>query len=150
MRCGEHKLSSNGQTALVVPTFFFWVGVERGGGYHRVRRPEVVMNSHTPNAPRCLSVHAQEYTEEIERLKRDLAAARDKNGVYLSAENYTYAPPCCRSARAQRALRSVVPFQEHDGTDHRQQRKHPGVHRTHRRRGGRAEEGREDQPLLGR
>lgn len=32
----------------------------------------------------------QEYTEEIERLKRDLAATRDKNGVYLSAENYEY------------------------------------------------------------
>ncbi|CAG12333.1 unnamed protein product [Tetraodon nigroviridis] len=31
---------------------------------------------------------SQEYTEEIERLKRDLAATRDKNGVYLSAENY--------------------------------------------------------------
>lgn len=30
----------------------------------------------------------KEYTEEIERLKRDLAATRDKNGVYLSAENY--------------------------------------------------------------
>ncbi|KAA8578088.1 hypothetical protein FQN60_002512, partial [Etheostoma spectabile] len=30
----------------------------------------------------------EEYTEEIERLKRDLAATRDKNGVYLSAENY--------------------------------------------------------------
>ena len=32
----------------------------------------------------------QEYTEEIERLKRDLTAARDKNGVYLSNENYRY------------------------------------------------------------
>lgn len=32
----------------------------------------------------------QEYTEEIERLKRDLAATRDKNGVYLSAENYEW------------------------------------------------------------
>lgn len=32
----------------------------------------------------------QEYTEEIERLKRDLAATRDKNGVYLSTENYEY------------------------------------------------------------
>uniref|UniRef100_A0A3Q1JBH1 Kinesin-like protein n=1 Tax=Anabas testudineus TaxID=64144 RepID=A0A3Q1JBH1_ANATE len=30
----------------------------------------------------------KEYTEEIERLKRDLAATRDKNGVYLSSENY--------------------------------------------------------------
>lgn len=33
-------------------------------------------------------VFRQEYTEEIERLKRDLAATRDKNGVYLSTENY--------------------------------------------------------------
>jgi len=32
----------------------------------------------------------QEYTEEIERLKRDLAAAREKNGVYISLENYEY------------------------------------------------------------
>uniref|UniRef100_A0A8C5KVD1 Kinesin family member 11 n=1 Tax=Jaculus jaculus TaxID=51337 RepID=A0A8C5KVD1_JACJA len=29
-----------------------------------------------------------EYTEEIERLKRDLAAAREKNGVYISEENF--------------------------------------------------------------
>lgn len=35
-----------------------------------------------------LFLSTQEYTEEIERLKRDLAATRDKNGVYLSAENY--------------------------------------------------------------
>uniref|UniRef100_A0AAQ4RYJ6 Kinesin-like protein n=1 Tax=Gasterosteus aculeatus aculeatus TaxID=481459 RepID=A0AAQ4RYJ6_GASAC len=34
------------------------------------------------------SLCTQEYTEEIERLKRDLAATRDKNGIYLSAENY--------------------------------------------------------------
>lgn len=32
----------------------------------------------------------QEYTEEIERLKRDLAAAREKNGIYISVENYEY------------------------------------------------------------
>lgn len=37
---------------------------------------------------KILFVSMQEYTEEIERLKRDLAATRDKNGVYLSAENY--------------------------------------------------------------
>ncbi|TSS85087.1 Kinesin-like protein KIF11 [Bagarius yarrelli] len=30
----------------------------------------------------------EEYTEEIERLKRDLAATREKHGVYLSSENY--------------------------------------------------------------
>jgi hypothetical protein len=31
----------------------------------------------------------QEYTAEIERLRRDLAATRDKNGVYLAYDNYT-------------------------------------------------------------
>ena len=31
----------------------------------------------------------QEYTEEIERLKRDLYAAREKNGIFLSAENFS-------------------------------------------------------------
>ncbi|KAG9341824.1 hypothetical protein JZ751_018546 [Albula glossodonta] len=30
----------------------------------------------------------KEYTEEIERLKRDLSAAREKNGVFVSVENY--------------------------------------------------------------
>lgn len=30
----------------------------------------------------------KEYTEEIERLKRDLAAAREKNGVYISEESF--------------------------------------------------------------
>ncbi|XP_012540169.1 kinesin-like protein Klp61F [Monomorium pharaonis] len=30
----------------------------------------------------------KEYTEEIERLKRDLLAARERNGVYLAQENY--------------------------------------------------------------
>lgn len=30
----------------------------------------------------------QEYTEEIERLRRDLIATREKHGVYLASENY--------------------------------------------------------------
>ena len=30
----------------------------------------------------------QEYTEEIERLRKDLQASRDKNGIYLAQENY--------------------------------------------------------------
>ena len=30
----------------------------------------------------------QEYTEELERLKKDLYAAREKNGIFLSAENF--------------------------------------------------------------
>ncbi|XP_053957027.1 kinesin-like protein Klp61F [Anastrepha ludens] len=31
----------------------------------------------------------KEYTEEIDKLKRDLMAARDKNGIYLAEETYT-------------------------------------------------------------
>jgi len=30
----------------------------------------------------------KEYTEEIERLRRDLLAARERNGVYLAQDNY--------------------------------------------------------------
>ena len=30
----------------------------------------------------------QEYTDEIEKLKKDLLATRDKNGIYISPENY--------------------------------------------------------------
>lgn len=30
----------------------------------------------------------KEYTEEIERLRRDLLAAHERNGVYLAHENY--------------------------------------------------------------
>ena len=30
----------------------------------------------------------KEYTEEIERLKRDLTATREKNGVYITEENF--------------------------------------------------------------
>lgn len=37
-----------------------------------------------------ISLLLQEYTEEIERLRRDLEAAREKNGVYLAQENYTH------------------------------------------------------------
>ena len=30
----------------------------------------------------------KEYTEEIERLRKDLMASREKNGVFLANENY--------------------------------------------------------------
>ena len=36
----------------------------------------------------CCAVRVQEYTEEIEKLKRDLVATREKNGIFLSQENY--------------------------------------------------------------
>lgn len=32
----------------------------------------------------------QEYNEEIERLRRDLQAAREKNGIFLAEENYRW------------------------------------------------------------
>ena len=34
--------------------------------------------------------NSKEYTEEIERLKRDLFASREKSGIYVSAENYRF------------------------------------------------------------
>ena len=30
----------------------------------------------------------QEYTEEIEKLRRDLQASREKNGFYIAEDNY--------------------------------------------------------------
>ncbi|XP_035674127.1 kinesin-like protein KIF11 [Branchiostoma floridae] len=45
-------------------------------------RPEVNQKL----SKKCL---IKEYTEEIERLRRDLVACREKNGVFVSPENYT-------------------------------------------------------------
>uniref|UniRef100_A0A3Q2YDH2 Kinesin-like protein n=1 Tax=Hippocampus comes TaxID=109280 RepID=A0A3Q2YDH2_HIPCM len=63
-------------------------------------RAKNIMNKPEVNQKLTKRTLIKEYTEEIERLKRDLAAARDKNGVYLSTENYTYVPTCCHSACA--------------------------------------------------
>jgi hypothetical protein len=41
----------------------------------------------------AISAHlltVQEYNEEIERLKKDLTASREKNGIFLSPEHYQY------------------------------------------------------------
>ena len=32
----------------------------------------------------------REYTDEIERLRKDLQACRDKNGFYVSEDNYMF------------------------------------------------------------
>ena len=32
----------------------------------------------------------QEYTDEIEKLKKDLLAAREKNGIFIAEENFLY------------------------------------------------------------
>lgn len=39
----------------------------------------------------------QEYTEEIEKLKKDLLAAREKNGIYIAEENFLYVHLICCS-----------------------------------------------------
>uniref|UniRef100_A0A674EXV4 Kinesin-like protein n=1 Tax=Salmo trutta TaxID=8032 RepID=A0A674EXV4_SALTR len=51
-------------------------------------RAKNIMNKPEVNQKLTKRILIKEYTEEIERLKRDLAATRDKNGVYLSSENY--------------------------------------------------------------
>ncbi|PIK58720.1 kinesin-like boursin, partial [Apostichopus japonicus] len=48
---------------------------------HITNRPEV-------NQKLTKKALIKEYTEEIERLRRDLVAAREKNGIYISEENY--------------------------------------------------------------
>uniref|UniRef100_W5U7P9 Kinesin-like protein KIF11 n=1 Tax=Ictalurus punctatus TaxID=7998 RepID=W5U7P9_ICTPU len=51
-------------------------------------RAKSIMNKPEVNQKLTKRTLIKEYTEEIERLKRDLAATREKHGVYLSAENY--------------------------------------------------------------
>ncbi|XP_073541345.1 kinesin-like protein KIF11 [Phyllobates terribilis] len=51
-------------------------------------RAKSIMNKPEVNQKLTKRALIKEYTEEIERLKRDLAAAREKNGVYMSSENY--------------------------------------------------------------
>ncbi|NXU99904.1 KIF11 protein, partial [Cettia cetti] len=51
-------------------------------------RAKNIMNKPEVNQKLTKKALIKEYTEEIERLKRDLAAAREKNGIYISLENY--------------------------------------------------------------
>ncbi|XP_042315195.1 LOW QUALITY PROTEIN: kinesin-like protein KIF11 [Sceloporus undulatus] len=51
-------------------------------------RAKNIMNKPEVNQKLTKRALIKEYTEEIERLKRDLTAAREKNGVYISVENY--------------------------------------------------------------
>ncbi|XP_061491522.1 kinesin-like protein KIF11 [Rhineura floridana] len=51
-------------------------------------RAKNIMNKPEVNQKLTKRALIKEYTEEIERLKRDLTAAREKNGVYISLENY--------------------------------------------------------------
>ncbi|KYO42298.1 kinesin-like protein KIF11 isoform X1 [Alligator mississippiensis] len=51
-------------------------------------RAKNILNKPEVNQKLTKRALIKEYTEEIERLKRDLAAVREKNGVYISVENY--------------------------------------------------------------
>ncbi|KAM5142465.1 kinesin-like protein KIF11 [Mantella aurantiaca] len=51
-------------------------------------RAKNILNKPEVNQKLTKRALIKEYTEEIERLKRDLAVAREKNGVYLSSDNY--------------------------------------------------------------
>ncbi|XP_038677933.1 kinesin-like protein KIF11 isoform X1 [Scyliorhinus canicula] len=53
-------------------------------------RAKNILNKPEVNQKLTKRALIKEYTEEIERLKRDLAASRDKNGVFMSAENYEF------------------------------------------------------------
>lgn len=44
---------------------------------------------------RFMFCFVQEYTEQIERLKKDLVAAREKNGIFIAEENYLYVVFIC-------------------------------------------------------
>ncbi|XP_062988937.1 kinesin-like protein KIF11 [Elgaria multicarinata webbii] len=51
-------------------------------------RAKNILNKPEVNQKLTKRALIKEYTEEIERLKRDLTAAREKSGVYISLENY--------------------------------------------------------------
>ncbi|XP_053168654.1 kinesin-like protein KIF11 isoform X2 [Hemicordylus capensis] len=51
-------------------------------------RAKNILNKPEVNQKLTKRALIKEYTEEIERLKRDLTAAREKHGVYISLENY--------------------------------------------------------------
>ncbi|CAH6961886.1 kinesin-like protein KIF11 isoform X1 [Phodopus roborovskii] len=51
-------------------------------------RAKNIMNKPEVNQKLTKKALIKEYTEEIERLKRDLAAVREKNGVYISEETF--------------------------------------------------------------
>lgn len=51
-------------------------------------RAKNIMNKPEVNQKLTKKAVLREYMEEIERLKKDLVASRDKNGIYLDLENY--------------------------------------------------------------
>uniref|UniRef100_A0A7E4ZZG4 Kinesin-like protein n=1 Tax=Panagrellus redivivus TaxID=6233 RepID=A0A7E4ZZG4_PANRE len=52
------------------------------------QRAKNIKNNPEVNAQVTRKAMLKEYNEEVERLRRDLAAARQKNGIFISSENY--------------------------------------------------------------
>lgn len=61
---------------------------ETVGTLEYAHRAKNIQNKPELNQKLTKKTVLKEYTEEIDRLKRDLMAARDKNGVYLAEETY--------------------------------------------------------------
>ena len=51
-------------------------------------RAKNIMNKPEVKQKLSKATKMREYTEEIERLRKDLIASREKNGVFLAQENY--------------------------------------------------------------
>uniref|UniRef100_A0A8C3ARR2 Kinesin-like protein n=1 Tax=Cyclopterus lumpus TaxID=8103 RepID=A0A8C3ARR2_CYCLU len=71
-------------------------------------RAKNIMNKPEVNQKLTKRTLIKEYTEEIERLKRDLVATRDKNGVYLSEE---------LSGRQEEVKRALMAVQKQTSLD---------------------------------
>ncbi|KAI0224733.1 Kinesin-like protein KIF11-A [Lamellibrachia satsuma] len=54
-----------------------------------VHRAKNILNRPEINQKLSKKTLLKEYTEEIEKLRKDLQACRDKNGIYIAEENYT-------------------------------------------------------------
>lgn len=56
----------------------------------------------------------KEYTEEIERLRRDLSATRERNGVYLAQENYNemQAQIVCQGKEIEEKINHIKAIEE--------------------------------------
>ncbi|XP_069467469.1 kinesin-like protein KIF11 [Ambystoma mexicanum] len=77
-------------------------------------RAKNIMNKPEVNQKLTKRALIKEYTEEIERLKRDLAAAREKNGVYISSENYDamFGKLSCQEEQIAECTEKIVALEE--------------------------------------
>uniref|UniRef100_A0A8P4KD72 Kinesin-like protein n=1 Tax=Dicentrarchus labrax TaxID=13489 RepID=A0A8P4KD72_DICLA len=81
-------------------------------------RAKNIMNKPEVNQKLTKRTLIKEYTEEIERLKRDLAATRDKNGVYLSVEQHNTEIQQSFAERMDGAFSNMQHCVQQQGTKH--------------------------------